>query len=340
MTPLVTVGIPSYNHAAYLPHAIESVLGQTLTDVELVIADDGSTDGSLEIAQRYAAAHPGRVTVLTHPGQAHRGTAATGNLHRSHASGRFLLALGSDDALHPDALERGVEYLEARPETGFVYGYAHRIDGAGRPLPGARRFGGDVTAGGRAVERLVQGNKVPFMTALFRRECVERAGPEHEEVVYADWELLVRIAAHCEVGFIPRVLAVQRVHGANTSVTASRETNVGRAWEVTAVLRERARAVGGRLAEPRVLAVLELQTAFLGFASERDDGTDGAVRLAFEHDPELRHDARWLADWVWDRIVDELLPHDGPLLVDWLEPRLAPLLDGTALGRLERELRA
>jgi glycosyltransferase involved in cell wall biosynthesis len=64
--PRVSVLIPSYNHARFLPAAIDSALGQTFPDVEVIVADDGSSDGSLEVAERYAAAHPSRVRVPIH----------------------------------------------------------------------------------------------------------------------------------------------------------------------------------------------------------------------------------------------------------------------------------
>src|SRR6266480_4353884 len=110
MTPLASVVMLSYNHAPYLPAAIESVLTQTVGDLELVVGDDGSTDGSLEIARRYERADP-RVRVVTHPGHVNRGIGATVNLVRSMTSGRYQLGLPSDDVLYPDALELGVEFL-------------------------------------------------------------------------------------------------------------------------------------------------------------------------------------------------------------------------------------
>src|SRR3954468_11417826 len=107
MAPLVSVMIPSYNHAPYLPAAIESVLAQTLEDFELIIGDDGSIDDSLDIARRYAEADP-RIRVLTHAAEGHRGIGATGNLMRPTARGRYWFGLPSDDVLYPDTLEREV----------------------------------------------------------------------------------------------------------------------------------------------------------------------------------------------------------------------------------------
>src|SRR5436305_575955 len=86
-------------------------------------------------------------------------------------------------------------------------------------------------------------------------ENLEQVGEEHPRLVYGDWERQARAAAHWEVGFIPRAMASCRVHGRNTSIDVPRETMVERQLDVTMVLRDRAVAVGGRLAEPRVRAL-------------------------------------------------------------------------------------
>lgn len=336
VTPLVSVWIPSYNHAPYLGAAIESVLGQTVQDVELVVVDDGSSDASLEVAERYAASHTGRMTVLTHPGHVNLGVAATGTLAKSHARGRFLLGLASDDMLYPDAIECQVDFLERNPGVGFVYGYAHVVDESGHKLPGVRAFGVDLTKQGRTVERLVQGNQIPAMTAMVRRECSEQVGGEDGTLFYSDWELWVRAAAHWDVGFIPRPLAKYRVHGANTGFNVDRHSNVERSLEVTCALRERAQRIGGRLAEPRVLATLELQLGFLRYAAgDRAAGSD-ALAAAFDRDPSLANDGRWLSDWLRARILDPLLP-DGAEFGRWLVPNLSPFVTTRAGRALWRE---
>jgi hypothetical protein len=335
----------SYNHAPYLPAAIESVLGQTIDDVELVIAEDGSTDGSLAIAKRYAR-EDARVRVVTHPGHVNRGIGPTVDLVRSMTKGRYQLGLPSDDLLYPHTLETEVEFLESHPDVGYVYGYGHLIDGAGRLLevngpdgPEPRLFGQDLTEGGRTLERLVQGNAIPAMTALWRRECLDETGDEHPTLVYGDWEHEARAAARWEVGFIPRPLAAHRLHGRNTSIDAPRELRIARQLAVTSELRERAVEVGGRLAEPRIRAALELQVGYLRFASG-DGGTAEDLRAAFTRDPSLAGDARWLADWLWARPLDELLAEDGPEFVRWFGANVKPLLETRAASVIDRDIEA
>jgi CDP-glycerol glycerophosphotransferase len=91
--PAVSICIPSYNHAAYLRQSIESALAQTYRDLEVVIVDDGSRDGSLAIAEEYARRHPDRVRVFTHPGHANAGIGATANRGIAEMRGRYWVGL-------------------------------------------------------------------------------------------------------------------------------------------------------------------------------------------------------------------------------------------------------
>src|SRR5947208_8738167 len=102
--PIVSVCIASYNHAHYLPAALDSILSQTLQDFEVVVVDDGSSDQSLLILQDYAA-RDRRIRVFTHPGHSNRGIAASWNLAFEQSTGQFLTWIGSDDAIYPENLE-------------------------------------------------------------------------------------------------------------------------------------------------------------------------------------------------------------------------------------------
>ena len=119
---LVSVIMIFWNAARFLGEAVESVLAQTYPDWELLLVDDGSTDASSALARAYAAAHPGRVRCLEHPGRANRGMSASRNLGLRHARGRYVTFLDADDVFFPEALSRMVALLAAHPEAGVVRG--------------------------------------------------------------------------------------------------------------------------------------------------------------------------------------------------------------------------
>lgn len=114
MSPLISVVIANYNYGRYLAETIESVLAQTYPHVEVIFIDDGSTDDSLEIAQRYP------ITVLA---QQNQGVSTARNNAAQYARGEYILFLDSDDLLYPDSLEVLQTRLEAEePAAGFAYG--------------------------------------------------------------------------------------------------------------------------------------------------------------------------------------------------------------------------
>lgn len=123
--PLVSIITIFHNEERFLAEAIESVLEQTYPHWELLLCDDGSTDGSTSIAQRYAAAHPDRIRYLQHDGGANRGMSATRNLGLAAARGEYISFLDGDDVWVPEKLTRQVYLLQQNPEAGAVYGRLH-----------------------------------------------------------------------------------------------------------------------------------------------------------------------------------------------------------------------
>ncbi len=120
--PLVSSVITFLNAEKFIEEAIESVLAQTHSNVELLLVDDGSTDGSTQIALRYAERLPEKVRYLEHAEHENRGAAASRNLGFSHARGEYIALLDSDDVWLPHKLEEQVAILDSHPEAGMVYG--------------------------------------------------------------------------------------------------------------------------------------------------------------------------------------------------------------------------
>ncbi|MCK5113160.1 MAG: glycosyltransferase [Phycisphaerae bacterium] len=124
---MFSVIMPVYNHAAYLPEAIESVIGQTTEDWEMIIVDDGSTDESPAIARRFAQ-RDNRITVLS---QKNSGPAKARNTALKQARGKWLAFIDSDDIYLPDALKNFAKNIAANPDASFFYGFRHRLNADG-----------------------------------------------------------------------------------------------------------------------------------------------------------------------------------------------------------------
>jgi len=121
-TRLVSVITIFLNAERFLREAIESVLAQTHDQWELVLVDDGSTDGSAAIARDIASHHPDRIIYIDHPGHANRGMSASRNLGVRHSRGAFIAFLDADDVWLDRKLERQVELLLEQPAADMVYG--------------------------------------------------------------------------------------------------------------------------------------------------------------------------------------------------------------------------
>lgn len=119
--PLVSVVLIFLNEERFLPEAIASVLAQKLTDWELILVDDGSTDRSTDIA-RAMASQDERITYCDHPGHQNRGMSASRNLGAAHGSAPFIAFLDADDVWMPDKLTEQVNLLRAMPDVGMVVG--------------------------------------------------------------------------------------------------------------------------------------------------------------------------------------------------------------------------
>jgi glycosyltransferase involved in cell wall biosynthesis len=120
--PLVSVIIIFLNAERFIEEAIESVIGQTYSNWEILLVDDGSTDSSSEIARYYAALYNSRVRYLEHDRHENRGMSASRNLGINNSKGEYIAFLDSDDVWLPNKLERQITILEDYPEVALVYG--------------------------------------------------------------------------------------------------------------------------------------------------------------------------------------------------------------------------
>ncbi len=117
---LVSAIIIFLNGEAYIQEAIESIFAQTYEHWELLLVDDGSTDGSTNLAKKYAAQYPEKVRYLEHEGHQNLGMSATRNLGIAHSKGEFIAFLDADDIWLPHKLERQIAAFNTCPQAGMI----------------------------------------------------------------------------------------------------------------------------------------------------------------------------------------------------------------------------
>jgi glycosyltransferase involved in cell wall biosynthesis len=201
-TPLVSVIMPVYNGEAYLAAAIDSVLGQTMQDLELVVVDDGSTDGSTAILARYGE----RIRVLR---QANAGVSAARNAGIASARGEFIAFLDSDDWWESDFLQEMVAAM-ADPATAIAYcGWQNVGIKPGKPFVPPDYEGAD-----KMHHLLRFASLWPIHGILIRRSLMPPGLPFNPAYpACEDYDLWLRIAAFHRIQRVPRVLAYYRRHG-------------------------------------------------------------------------------------------------------------------------------
>ena len=186
---------------AFFDEAIRSVLSQR-HPVELLLCDDGSTDGSTELARDWAAREPSRIRYFEHPGHAHRGMSATRNLGIRAATGRFIAFLDADDVWEPDHVSHEVELLLRHPGAGLVCGQAlewhswaadHRPD-VWTPLPWPP---GTVVPAPRMLSATLRRGayRTPTCSLLVRRELLHAVAGSVESftAMFEDQALLAKL---------------------------------------------------------------------------------------------------------------------------------------------------
>jgi glycosyltransferase involved in cell wall biosynthesis len=199
-TQTVSIVIPAYNHADFLAEAIESVLTQDYPDIELIVLDDGSTDGTRSLLQGYS----GRLYWETQPNM---GQSATLNKGWGMARGAILGKLSADDALLPGCVRAAVETFAAHPGTVVTYCDFNLIDPRSRPIRTVRAPESDYR------EMVVGFVCAPGAGAFFRRSAFEAAGGWDLSLrQMPDYEYWLRLGLLGEFRRIPRTLAAFRVH--------------------------------------------------------------------------------------------------------------------------------
>jgi glycosyltransferase involved in cell wall biosynthesis len=204
----VSVVIPAYNLARYLPQAIDSALAQTLPAAEVVVVDDGSWDET----PRVLASFGGRIRAIR---QENRGLSAARNAGVAGASGDLIAFLDADDVWHPQKLEKQVSRFATDAALGLVHCGLEEIDGAGKVI--GRRLDG--LEGWVAEEMLLFERGVILgggSGAMISRSVFEEVGGcDLRLSTSADWDLHYRIARVRRVGFVAEPLLRYRFHGAN-----------------------------------------------------------------------------------------------------------------------------
>lgn len=205
--PLVSVIIPCFNRERYIGQSIDSVLGQTYDHIEVVVVDDGCTDGSREIMESYGK----RIVVIEHECRGNKGQSASINAALRRTKGSYVAILDSDDLWAPEKIERQVSFLEANPDVGLVYANGFAVNERGKELyelyPSYHR------ETGRPERVLLECQFSAPSSYVVRRSVLDRAGEFDETMRSAqDHDMAIRLAEITKVAYMGERLWFYRRH--------------------------------------------------------------------------------------------------------------------------------
>jgi glycosyltransferase involved in cell wall biosynthesis len=206
---LISIVTPSYNQAKYVEATIQSVLSQDYAHIEYIIVDGGSTDGTLDVIQKYEDKLSWWVS------EKDKGQTDALNKGFTRAKGDILAWINSDDTYQPGAVLAAVQYLQHHPNVGMVYGDCNFINENGKIIG---KFDAAQTSYGLLRRGYVH---IPQQAMFFRAELWKQVGPLDPSFYFAmDYDLWTRIAARTEIKYVPQTWANFRLHTTGKTIMA------------------------------------------------------------------------------------------------------------------------
>jgi len=215
MKPLVTVIALCYNHKAYLREALQSVFRQTYPAIEIIVSDDCSQDGSVELIRDVIREYPGDIRFLQ-SGQ-NLGNCRSFNKALKLARGKYIIDFATDDLMLPDMVEQMVAAFEEHPDTyGVLFSDAVYVNAEGKFLK--QHFkAGDHIPDGDVYKDVVQRYFIAPPAVMMRKSMLEALGGYDETLTYEDFDLWIRASRSFYFRFLNRVTVKKRVHASALS---------------------------------------------------------------------------------------------------------------------------
>lgn len=245
MNPLITVYITNYNYGQYIQQSIESVLGQSQQDFELIIIDDGSTDNSKDIIEQYRD-NP-KISIIY---QQNKGLNITNNIAMRTANGKYLMRLDADDFLEPKALEEMSNVLENNDKLGLVFPDYYYVDAEGNITGEEKRHNFNT-------EVSLYDQPAHGACTMIRLSFLKRLGGYNESFTCQDgYDLWIKFITHHEVSNVNKPLFSYRRHGNN--LTTNEERILTTRQKIKEVFVEE------HFQTPETIAVIPVRNTFIG----------------------------------------------------------------------------
>lgn len=215
-TPLVSIVVPSYNHAGYLRDCIGSILQQDYARIELIVINDGSTDETEEVMQEILKEYPSRIRYISKDNE---GLIKTLNLGLRTSSGKYFCELASDDMLLPGSIAKRASWLEGHPDFDAVFADGFILQDNERTSERANQGKPQYASSTHALGDLIAGKaRIFFPSGMFRKSVLESLGGFDEDFrFFEDLAMQFPLAVHARTGYLDEPVMFYRRHGTNIS---------------------------------------------------------------------------------------------------------------------------
>lgn len=220
--PLVSVIIPAYNHELYIEEALQSVINQTYKNIQLIVINDGSMDGTGTVIDKVIEQNAS--FNIKYINKSNEGICKTLNKGLLLAKGKYVAFLASDDMWTSDRIEKQVYFMEENANIGLVFSdnYFIRLNKVAQVKgtdykPIIRKCFLNGIQNVNMYEKLLSDDIIPALTVLIRKECFDKVGGFDNNLKAEDYDMWLRIAKEYPIAFIDEPLAYYRVHDSNAS---------------------------------------------------------------------------------------------------------------------------
>lgn len=214
--PLVSVICVCYNHARFVVEALDSVVNQTYKNIELIVIDDGSDDGSGKIIKQWVAQHPATIMLLNGK---NLGYCITFNKAFRFAKGDYIIDLSADDLLLPQRIEEGVKLFQSQGlNCDVIFSDARYIDKQGKELHlHSDNFPHDSIPQGEIYKDLIKRYFICSPTMMIRKEVLVKLNGYDESLAFEDFDLWIRASRDYEFYYSPNVFVKKRIVNSSLS---------------------------------------------------------------------------------------------------------------------------
>jgi len=278
--PWLSVIIPTYQGGEYLAETLESVASQWNSDIEVIVIDDGSNDGTIDILNTYKSKLGLKLLENSRTGNWVKNT----NTAFDYARGEYICMLHQDDLWLPTRIERLREAIHRYPQAGFFVNSSRFIDKDGKslgnwniPLPPDTSLNSQ-----QVLSHLIVQNFIALPAPVFKRSILQDIGKMHESLWFlADWHLWGAIAAKTETVVLPQILTEYRIHPASQT-TRRTNNSADLRCQYQTVINSMAERLNSGPAKTKAIRAAELNTDIcIGMALWSHKNRKDAIKEAF-----------------------------------------------------------